>query len=126
MKLDIDCMRAVMLEVEKQPYRTDLTFHSLKAQLSKYSEDELSYTCIKLKEAGLIEALIIHADNFAQVHLISDITFEGHQFLADIRSDNIWGKTKSILGEIGSTSLSAVIQVAAGVVQAAITQKMGF
>ncbi len=124
MKLNVDCMRDIMLEAEKQPLNEELTFHDLKKVLPNYSEDELAYTCIKLSEAGLIKALIINADNLTIVEFISDITYEGHQFLANIHSDNIWGKTKSILGEIGSTSVSTVIQVAANVVQAFISQKI--
>ena len=124
MKLNLDCIRDVMLEAEKQPFGEELTFHSLKLQLNNYSEDELAYTCIKLKEAGLITAMIINADNFTHVQFINDITYEGHQFLANIHSDNIWKKTKSVLGEIGSTSISTVIQVASGVVQSVISAKL--
>ena len=117
-------MRDVMLEAEKQPLNEELYFRDLLKNLNKYSENELIYTCIKLKEAGLITATIINADNFSSVQYIDDITYEGHQFLANIHSDNIWKKTKSLLSDIGSTSISSVIQVAASVVQTVISQKI--
>ena len=124
MKLNLDCMRAIMLQIEDLPFQKEISFNKLCEQLPKYSKDELSYTCIKLKEANLINALIINADNFTQVYSLNDLTYDGHQFLADIRSDSIWNKTKSVLSELGSTSVSAAIQVAASIVQSLIAGKI--
>ena len=117
-------MRAIMLQIEDLPFQKEISFNKLCEQLPKYSKDELSYTCIKLKEANLINALIINADNFTQVYSLNDLTYDGHQFLADIRSDSIWNKTKSVLSELGSTSVSAAIQVAASIVQSLIAGKI--
>lgn len=49
----------------------------------------------------------------------------GHQFLSDIRSDNNWNKTKEIAKNIGSDSLSALKDIAAGVITAMIQKQLG-
>lgn len=126
MKLNPDCMRSILLEAEKQPFGQELLFTDLTHKLSKYSEDELAYTCIKLEEAGFITAVIIHADNFSIVQFIDDITYEGHQFLANIRSDTIWNDIKEVSKKVGSNSLQAISQIATAVITAIINNQLGF
>lgn len=126
MKLNLDCMRSILLEAEQQPFGQELLFTDLTLKLSKYSEDELAYTCIKLKEAGFITAVIIQADNFSAVQFIDDITYEGHQFLANIRSDTIWNDVKEVSKKVGSNSLQAISQIATAVITAIINNQLGF
>jgi hypothetical protein len=53
------------------------------------------------------------------------LTPSGHQFLADIREDTNWNKVKSVLKKVGSFSISAITQAAAGVVQADMQKHLG-
>lgn len=80
MKLNVDCIRAILLEVEKVPYGESLPFQTLVSALSDYSTDDISYSVLKLKEADYIEAIILHADDTAIIYEITDITYNGHQF----------------------------------------------
>ena len=125
MKLNLDCVRAVLLQIEMLPFNEQIAFKNLCANLTEYTKDDVSYSCIKLKEAGYIEATITHSDTAQIVLRISDITFSGHQFLANIRENKIWNGTKAICEQIGSKSLDAVAAVATNIVTALIKQHFG-
>ena len=52
--------------------------------------------------------------------VIFDLTPAGHQFLADIRKDTNWNKTKEIVKNVGSDSLDTLKQIATGVITSLI------
>lgn len=46
------------------------------------------------------------------------MTWDGHEFLDDIRSDSVWSQTKSaVVNQVGSVSLSVLQEVAKGIVK---------
>ncbi len=47
---------------------------------------------------------------------INDLTFVGHEFLEDIKSDNTWNKTKSVAKNIGTFSLHTLKDISAEVI----------
>lgn len=100
MKLNVDCIRAILLEVEKVPYGESLPFQTLVSALSDYSTDDISYSVLKLKEADYIEAIILHADDTAIIYEITDITYNGHQFLETIRDAKVWKETKKYVTKL--------------------------
>src|SRR5699024_169236 len=68
----------------------------------KYDEDDIIYTIKKLKEANYIEAdVLIHSEG--SMAMIRHLTYEGHLFLANIRDDGIWKKTKKEASKISSS-----------------------
>lgn len=125
MKLNIDCMRAILLEVENVSYGKSLPFQSLVSELPNYSTDDISYSVLKLKEAEYIKASTLNADNTTMIIAINDITYNGHQFLESIRDNNVWKKTKAIASKIGATSVSAITQIASSVVASIIKSTLG-
>nr|WP_242851552.1 DUF2513 domain-containing protein [Clostridium sp. DMHC 10] len=52
--------------------------------------------------------------------LIHDLSPYGHEFLANIRSDTNWSKTKEIASKVGSFSLDALSKIAVSVVTSLI------
>ena len=56
---------------------------------------------------------------------IFDLTYSGHQFLADIRSDTIWNKTKDTAKTVGTESLHALKDIAVNLVTSTIQNKLG-
>ncbi len=106
MKLDLDCMRSILLEVEKQPFNHELRIKDLENLLENYSHDELEYTCLKLQEANFINAKTVHNPYSSSVIYVLDLTYAGHQFLDEVRADNIWDKTKNIFSKIGASCFS--------------------
>lgn len=78
---------------------------------------DVLYTLKKLNEAKLIELWFTSDDDG---FLIMDITFDGHQFLANIRDPEIWAKTKSAAGVVGGASLSVIGELAINYVRKTI------
>ena len=120
MKLNIDCVRDVLLTLEDVPRGQTLTGLEIRQHLSDYSPDDVDYTCLKLHEAGYISAIIQECGTDFMVLRLDDITYQGHQFLADIRTPKIWKKTKEIAEELGTSSLVSLVKIAAGVVASSI------
>ena len=125
MKLNPDCMRDILLVMEDIPYDESLSFSKLSNELTSYNEDDLRDSCLKLYEAGFIEVLKRETNHGTLILKIRDITYTGHQFLADIRSDNVWSKTKGVLSKVGSNSVSTISQVASGILTLIIKSELG-
>lgn len=127
MKLNNDCIRDILIAIEAMDYGSVYTMDKLHELLPSYSYDELQYHCTQLLDAGLIKATTISVKGtfYPQIRRITDLTCPGHQFLADIRSDTNWNKTKEIAKNVGSESLHALKDIAVGVVTSAIHSTFG-
>jgi hypothetical protein len=55
---------------------------------------------------------------------IHNLTFYGHEFLENIKSDNTWNKTKSIASKVGSYSLNTLRDISVGVIGEIIKQHL--
>ena len=125
MKLNPDCMRDVLIIMENAGYLEELSPSTVYEALPDYSEDEINYSIIKLKEAGFIDAIIKEYNSGLAILRLDDITYVGHQFLADVRSDNIWNDVKEVSMKVGSNSISAISQIATGIISAIIKAQLG-
>ncbi len=123
MKLGSDCIRDILLTMEKLPFDGALRIEELCEALPKYEAEEVHYTALKLIEADLIDGVCYDRDdwNISHVYSVIDITFAGHQFLAKIRDDNRWGIVKRGLSSVRDYSLSAIGAIAEGATSAAIS-----
>ena len=102
--------------IEELPYGEPIYPSQLHDSLGYYSRDEIDYSILKMHEANLIRATIQEFLDGTIDIVIHDITYNGHQFLANIRENKIWTTTKTVMGKIGSTSIQAATQIATGVV----------
>lgn len=113
MRLNPDCMRDVLLVAEDHvPLNGSLSMGNLLSLLPSYSKDELTYTCLKLNEGNLLNVLKMNSDNATSIANISDITYEGHQFLENIRNQSTWETVKQKLSLLGSSSVPVIVSVA--------------
>ena len=118
MKLNYDCVRSVLLTVEKSKTIDEelnlnpLAVETIFEQLPKYEDSEILYTIEKLKEAGYINAAL----HFAAGHFIdgtvSSITYSGHEYLDNIREPEVWRKVKAMLKNAGASTLPLISQAA--------------
>lgn len=117
MKLNPDCVRAILQAVEES---TD--FHTAfeyipgaesHCKIQKYTHKEIIYHIHQCQMSGLVHNCTI-TGNGGYV-TIEDLSPKGHEFLAKVESDTIWSKTKEIAGAIGTVSLDATIQIASAV-----------
>ena len=118
MKLNYDCVRSVLLTVEKSKTIDEelninpLTVETIFEQLPKYEDSEILYTIEKLKEAGYINATLQFAAGHFIDGAVSSITYSGHEYLDNIREPEVWRKVKAMLKNAGATTLPLISQAA--------------
>lgn len=118
MKLNYDCLREVLLCIEKNlQWDDDLNYNfinldSFVKEMKDFSKPEIAYTLKMGIEADLIDGAIQDCDTcILDIHCYG-LTYEGHQFLDTVRENKIWAKTKKILSSVNGASLSVIASVA--------------
>lgn len=142
MKLNLDCIREIMLCIEDNTglrqsccfidtslndamefvgdIKEPLDYQS--KLLEQYDNDELIYHLHYCIEADL---LTISDLSNPYMILIDDLTPKGHDFLAHIRPETTWQKAKKIAEPIGALTVNSITQIAANVVTAGIKGYFG-
>ncbi|MGB8452773.1 MAG: DUF2513 domain-containing protein [Anaerocolumna sp.] len=128
MKLNLDCVRDILLTIEDYEYRMNLLVNEFCIMLPDYSPTEVIYCCEKLYEGNYLNLDYVELPKQRNPELVKirDITFQGHEFLANIRSDANWKEVKGVCGKIGSIAFSAIKSVAEGVTISAVNNYFGF
>lgn len=110
MKLNPNCIRAILLTVEEHSdffhateYKAEKPFHSL----TDFSHEEILYHIMQCQKSGLIED--VHYYDGGQHTDIRDLTPEGHEFLANMRNDPVW---KQVLCKGAGASLPVLMELA--------------
>lgn len=117
MRLNPDCMRDILLVVEENlQLNGSLPMSDLLPLLPGYSKDEITYTCLKLNEANLLNIFKVDYPGGAFVNDICEITYNGHQFLENIRNQSTWETVKQKLSLLGSSSVPVIMSVASQVI----------
>lgn len=107
MKLNLDCMRDILLTLEQFDYGEIVHPKDLEKRLSSnYSRADVYYSALKLAEAGFIKADYFDIPgDVPEISLIYDITYAGHEFLNSIRPTSVWHKLSPVLQNAGIASL---------------------
>ena len=118
MKLNPDCIRDILLAIEEitdgiTSFEYD-RYGCIPDKLKKYSHEEILYHCRQCSMAGLVFNMKYFENG--NCFLIEDLSPAGHEFLADIRSESVWGKTKEISKKLGVGSLRSLAEIAVSVV----------
>ncbi|NFL75523.1 DUF2513 domain-containing protein [Clostridium sporogenes] len=114
MRLNPDCIRDILLTVEESTgFNSTMYYPDDYELLSKYSNNEVLYHIKQCELSELITEVSWFIDSACAIH---DLSPEGHKFLADIRSDTTWNKTKEISKKVGSSSISALKEIATAVI----------
>lgn len=115
MKLDFDCIRDIMLILEAQTDFSHLLPQDLFTLLPQYSAKTLEYTCLRMHEAGFINLyfMVTPVQDEPVIQYIGDLTFSGHEFLADIKPKNTWSKLQPVLRDGWSASSKVLSEAAA-------------
>ena len=131
MKLNPDCIRAVLLEIENSwELRLDdsgnirkesMNLVALNNALPDFDKRDVFYSVLNLQQAGFLDAKIQYAANGMVYYCsINHMTYAGHQFLDRIRDTKNWSKIKAGLDHVRNYSLDAITALAEGVANAAI------
>lgn len=126
MKYDLDCVRDILFTVESMEYGKEIKIADLIKALPKYTEEELSYNCFKLLEAGFISCLTTQYLDPPGIIIvcIKDITFRGHDFLGNVRDNTVWRKTKAAAGKFGQITLHMIGSIAKEIILATIGESI--
>lgn len=140
MRLDMDCVRDILLCVEENTGYNDHCFfvdtddkiaallgdrNSELQQyqlplLDKHGNEKLLYHVRYCKEAGLIAGPNRPSINSSGFE-ICDLTVSGHELLGNIRNQRNWAKSQKALSIIGGAGLSVIQTVSAGIAEGAAT-----
>ncbi|WP_412050248.1 DUF2513 domain-containing protein [Hoeflea sp. Naph1] len=113
MKRDDDYIRQLLLESEasSEPYLMAVQHLSMTTEEQKrHQHAEL------LCDAGFFEAV-----NKG----VYRITNQGHDYLAAVRSDTVWNKTKESAGQLGGVTLGIMRDLAVGYIKQEAKIKLG-
>ena len=122
MKLNMDCVRDVMLALESYPDFAHFDVGDMQGLTNnKYSDKVITYTCNRLYEGGYINATYFHGGLLD----IGDLTFQGHEFLETIRPKTVWDKTLSTAEKIGSFSFDVISQIGTSLLTQAVSAQLG-
>lgn len=132
MKLNMDCVRAVMLCVEEHTdfdHRCSFIHYARADSLvclgedpvdppeyqvkleSNFDNEDMIYSVKYCVEAGLI--VLSPSSTLIQYQIsIKDLTPAGHDFLANIREDRVWKKVKQTAAKVGAVSLNVLVEIA--------------
>lgn len=122
MKLNPDCIRDILLEVEAQTGNEQIFYyaddiHEKFVRLSKYSVDTIMY---HIRQCSLSELIYNpHWTSSTSVY-IQDLSPAGHKFLANMRNDTFYNKVRDISKELGLNTLNDLVQIAASCASAMI------
>ena len=136
MRLNLDCIRALLLCVEEHsaPNKNPIQFVNLNLSqkvsemigtyekpspqqeklLETFTNDDIIYSLDYCLEAGLLHSFNASGRG-QQIYHIVDLTVKGHDFLGNIRYKNIYEKVKAVTEELGAQSLPAITQIASSV-----------
>lgn len=117
MKLDLNCVRDVLLAVEELDFNETTNPTRLCTALPGYTEEQITYTCLKLEEGSFLtlEKTDAMGSYLPGIKCVICLTYQGHEFLEKIRPKGAWHKISGVLNEIGSTSLELAGKVSSAV-----------
>lgn len=120
MKLNPDCIRDILLSVEDSTDSTRIFRYSKGSdkhhRLSNYDHNEIYYHMNQCNMSGYFVGY--QPCDAGELILIRDLTPQAHEFIANIRQDNVWNRIKDISLKVGSNSLSTLNQIAINVISA--------
>lgn len=94
MKRDMELCRKILFKIESEFKSTALS----NLEISEYTMEKVAYHCNLLYENGLISNYSCsYADNKIYSFCVGSLTWEGHDFIDNIREDTVWNKTKVLI-----------------------------
>lgn len=129
MKLNPECIRAIMLYLEENlTMNSDLEINEISVfdfpRKIKFSIEEVANTLLVLDDAGFIVCCYDDGDDAITALDVYRITYTGYQFLENVRSDTVWKKVKKVSNNVGSFSLNVISQIATSVLTQMVNSQL--
>lgn len=130
MVLDMNLFRDILLYLESAEYYVEnddggivnksITLTDIADEFPSRSKAELFYTVQNISGAGYISLSAPHPGNAIYNCYVHCLTFEGHEFIAAVRSQEKWNGILKALPIIKDHSLAAIQALSKGATAAAI------
>lgn len=120
MKLNPDCLRAILLSVENE---TDLDNSvvigpfKMPSCLLDFPQNEVMY---HVKQAELSNLILIEGWFVSGNCSIKYLTPEGHQFIGNIQSEKLWTRVKNVAKDAGVNTIPSLVQIASNIALSAV------
>ena len=115
MKINNECARKILLEVENIPYGESITVIKLQEKLQEFSiEDVLSIVTLFNREHYLtvLDKVSYDDNDVLRDNKIKGLTEKGYKTLDLIRSDEIWNSIKNKIDNFNELSIYTIINIA--------------
>ena len=123
MQRDMDLVRNILLAIEgsaKDPRSW------IALELPPHSKAAISYHVQLLHEKGFLQAIdASHMGPDGYEWLPQRLTWQGHEFLDNIRDPDVWRRTKEGAKQVGGFSLEVLAALAKGLVKKKIEEHTG-
>lgn len=135
MKLNISCVRDLLLLLEEKPFYTVnehgfiesqiVSFFDICTELPQYSSSDIYYTLSLLDDAGFLSLITQWGDDSLIFCAVESMTYAGHELLENIRDEGRWKAVTTGLAAVRNYSLSAIASLAEGITAGAINAYLG-
>lgn len=135
MKLNISCVRDLLLLLEEKPFYTVnehgfiesqiVLLDDICSELPQYSSSDIYYTLSLLDDAGFLSLITQWGDDSLIFCAVESMTYAGHELLENIRDDGRWKAVTAGLAAVRNYSLSAISSLAEGITAGAISAYLG-
>lgn len=108
---DMDLVRQLLLRIERDPQLDGsrwVHFDPADLGIEERSPEEIGYHMKLLIEAGYLNGKYA----FEAIPIISKLTWEGHEFLDNIKDVGVWEKTKKRIDGLSGVALKVVAAIA--------------
>jgi hypothetical protein len=118
---DMNLVRKLLLEMEKQPY----TGNFINVEIEGVADDDITYHVILMSEANLIDAMNLTTMSNIEWQPLR-ITWQGHEFLDTVRDEQQWQKTLGVVrSRTGGVAFEVVKQLAVQFAKGAVSGATG-
>lgn len=115
MKLNPDCIRQILLAVEKQTGFEKPTHAYDVAEECDFQLEEVLYHINQCELYGFFTS-VHHYKNSDYNCMIMDLSPKGHEFIANAHSDSVWDKVLQMIKPIKGVSVTVLAEVIKAVV----------
>ena len=118
MKRDMDLIRDILVAINDDS-KFDGT-HEFYFQTPEelgihgHSTDEVAYHIAQLIEAGFIDGAVTMQN---PLHTVRKLTWKGHELEANVRNSEIWEKTKKVVKDLHTVSITVIAEIAEAIIK---------
>ena len=121
MKLDPDLIKKILTALEETETDDPRAYLANINKIEGYHEESLIYHIRQLIDADFIDGRMIDSIGGNTSVLISRLSWKGHEFVENSRSDTLWSKAKTtVVSKAGGISIDLLSEVLRKLVSGAV------